>query len=125
MLLGSGVADVGARYGVILYNPPPPGGGAEGDGGGGHATSVIPFLPLRLASASHLPLAWEDRNVVGDSIEACSTALPRRRPGSSWGMLPTERGGSLLRPCQLGPGLRRGGGKGAGTGGVWSPGLGP
>ena len=45
--------------------------------------------------------------------------------GVQLGTLLTERGGSLLRPCQLGPGLRRGGGKGAGTGGVWSPGLGP
>jgi len=40
--------------------PPPGGGGTEGDGGGGHGTVVIPFLPLRLASASHLPLAGED-----------------------------------------------------------------
>ncbi len=29
--------------------------------GEGHATAVIPCLPLRLARASHLPLAGEDR----------------------------------------------------------------
>ena len=29
--------------------------------GEGHATAVIPYLPLRLASAIHLPLAGEDR----------------------------------------------------------------
>ena len=36
----------------------------KGDGGGGHGTEVIPFLPLRLASASHLPLAGEDYSLL-------------------------------------------------------------
>ncbi len=85
-------------------------GGAEGDGGGGRATYVIAFLPLRLASASHLPLAGEDRNLVGDLSRPCSTAPPRRRPGPNWETSPTERSASLLRPFHLGPGVRRGGG---------------
>ena len=34
---------------------------ARSDGGGGHGTAVIANLPLRLAGASHLPLAGEDR----------------------------------------------------------------
>jgi hypothetical protein len=32
--------------------------------GGGHGTEVCVYRPLRLASASHLPLAGEDRNIV-------------------------------------------------------------
>ncbi len=51
---------VGGRY--ERFDPPPPGGGgAEGDGGGGPRNRGYLFLPLRLASASHLPLAGEDR----------------------------------------------------------------
>ena len=37
------------------------GGGTEGDGGGGYGTEVSLTSPLRLASASHLPLAGEDQ----------------------------------------------------------------
>ena len=49
-------------WGVSVFSIlPRQGGGAEGDGGGGYGTAVTPFLPLRLASASHLPLAGEDR----------------------------------------------------------------
>ena len=33
---------------------------ARSDGGGGHGTMAVAYLPLRLASASHLPLAGED-----------------------------------------------------------------
>ena len=48
-------------------NDPPPqgGGGTEGDGGGGTRSSRFANRPLRLASASHLPLAGEDRNGDG------------------------------------------------------------
>jgi len=53
----------GGRGGDHDDPPPQGGGGAEGDGGGGRAAEIFPFLPLRLASASHLPLAGEDQLV--------------------------------------------------------------
>jgi hypothetical protein len=38
---------------------------ARSDGGGGDGAEVIACLPLRLASASHLPLAGEDCSFGG------------------------------------------------------------
>jgi hypothetical protein len=40
----------------------------------------------------------------------CQAAPPRRRPGPNWETLLTKDDASLLPPCELGPGLRRGGG---------------
>ena len=55
----------GTSDAAAMWRSSPPGGcDAAGDGGGGHGTSDIACLPLRLASASHHPLAGEDCEVV-------------------------------------------------------------
>ncbi len=73
-----------------------------------------------------LPRRRESRlgpRLRGGTVLWCGCCLqlpPRRRPGPSWGTLPTEVCASLLWPFQLGPGLRRGGRKGGGSPG-WVP----
>jgi hypothetical protein len=56
--------------------------------------SSYPVRPLRLASASHLPLAGEDFSVA----QSHRQTPPRRRPGSSWGTLLTR---AALPYCHL------------------------
>ena len=47
-----------------------------------HATNVTPFLPLRLASASHLPLAGED---ASQTRRLCLTAASMKLAKSGCG----------------------------------------
>ena len=91
-------------------------------GGGGKAHSLLfPRGRGGPAKPRTLPETLDPRlrggTGTGGGARLLQVPPPRRRPGSSWGTVVTQDGASLLRPFQLGPGLRRGGAVGDGLGG--------